>query len=306
MTRLQIFPYLRPAPSRVGVDWQLHLDDGPRPLPDAHPYWDPATPVDIVARVTLDLPAIRRDCALDAAARLRLAVTWQSPGTGLRGCGQIVDLVADGETPPLELHLHIDGALVADRLRCAVRLVLGATGSEPGPLAPSRPGSLLWSDERILLLEGGAARFPVELVDFQTNLSIMAADAAWYLDWDPDDLHLLALGSVRLIVNASHPIVRRAVTTAQPCDADRAIIDAIRYDVARTLIDGALGCEDFVAGPEQYEDGTVGAYARRLIRSHLGGDATDFGTLHDQWRQASTRPRLECLLQERVRLFREV
>jgi hypothetical protein len=79
--------------------------------------------------------------------------------------------------------------------------------------------------------------------------------------------------------------------------ADRAILDTLRFDVARALITGALANPDFGDAPE-YEAGTVGRAVGGLIRALF------------QFAPADVRPRLvedparfETDIQGRLGLF---
>ncbi|MER3405108.1 MAG: hypothetical protein C4289_08055, partial [Chloroflexota bacterium] len=70
-------------------------------------------------------------------------------------------------------------------------------------VAPKGPGHLV----RSVFLEGDAARFPTEVCDFS---ALSTPDALWYLEVDqPLDIDAAFLGSVRLILNSSHPVVRK-------------------------------------------------------------------------------------------------
>jgi hypothetical protein len=180
--------------------WILQVDGADQPLEDALPHWDPATAIRIAVIVAIDPAGVADDCRLVPSDHIRLALAWYSPGSGLRGCGAGVDLHSDSPAATIRLDVHVDGSLLADRLRLEPTLILATAGQSTERRAPHRPGSLLWRETRTILLEGQAARFPIELRDFTAH-NWLPHRAAWYLDWDPEDLGQTVLGNVRLYVN---------------------------------------------------------------------------------------------------------
>jgi hypothetical protein len=261
------------------------------------PDWDPATPLDIAITAELDMGSIQQECGLTTADTLRLAIVWHSAGTGLRGRGDIYDIQGIADTIRVELGLSIAGALLADRIRVSTQLVLANEPSlRQSNIVARHPGSLLWSEERTVILEGKDSRFPTELITFADS-SWLPERAAWFLDWEPDDLHLPVLGHVRLFINADHSSVSRAVTQALPEDED--IRSAIRFDVGRTLILTALADDDFVGSYKKYDDSSIGAAIRRLLQGLF-----PFETIESLAMKRRTQAsRFECLLQARLDLF---
>jgi hypothetical protein len=261
-------------------------------------HWDPGMSLHFMATVVIDLEGIRSDCHLAPEDMLRLVILWNSPGTGLRGRGNYIDLKSPLSLP-VTLDLNIEGQLLADRIRIEMCLVL-VRGNSNFALAPQRPGSILWSEEKTVILEGLASRFPTELIDFSEN-PFLPDDASWLLEWDSEDLNQMAYGSMRLLINAGNNKVKRAMTESNP--ADEVIRDIIRFDIGRTMIFGALDNDTFVQSPESYMDGSVGTYARRLIRT-LFPDEENLEGVALMYRQ--NKSLFECELQSRLKFMLEV
>lgn len=301
MATLRRFPFMLASDNNVAVTRWSWLNGNnewaelPRELPD----WDPATPVSIKAVVQLDPLGVRSDCRLSADSGVRVAMVWQCPGTGLRGCGTVEDVDLRGSRRELALGVYLEGRNLADRVTIGVNLILARSGKAPRQLAAKRPGNVLWVQERAVTLEGMVARFPTELKDFSRG-GWLQPKAAWYLDWSPEDLHQLVLADLRLFVNSALGAVREAVAGAGEDEKHRALREMIRYDVARTLIEGALESEVFVEAPMAYEDGTVGAAVRRLIATLFGGQ--EVASLAEYYRR--NRFRFEMQLQDRLELFK--
>lgn len=296
MSLIKKQPYFLPKSERMKVKaWNLIKDGDLLPLDQLFPDWDAAMPVHVSVTVEADLLAVLQDCQLSLDSKLRLATTWHSPKTGLRGRGNFIDLTSLS-TPPWTLELKVDGTELAQSIVVRVALVLINPGSESGQLAPKRPGSRLWSEERTILLEGETARFPVELIDFSKS-SWLPEYAAWFLDWNPDDFEQTLLGDIRLYINSKHDRVKAAVSGQNKSES--ALREIIYFDVARAMIIAALKNDEFIRNPRQYQDDTIGAAIRRLIQIHFPNDS--FISLRSAYKEYPNR--FECQLQHALRLF---
>ena len=299
MADFKIFPYLLPSSERISVtEWRQQINDEEAPLQELLSHWDPGMSLHVLIMAAVDIDAIRTDCHLTSDDILRLAITWYSPGTGLRGHGGYIDL-SSSSSFPLKLDLCIPGELLADRVRIEVCLVLARTGKSTFALAPRRPGSILWREEKTIILEGQASRFPTELIDFSES-PYLPENASWYLEWDWEDFNQMALGSMRLLINSKNDRVKRAVTETNA--ADEVIRDIIRFDVGRTMIIGALNNDAFVQSSASYVDGSVGSFTRRLLRTLFPEE--DLEGIVQLYQQ--NRSIFESELQARFKLFQEV
>jgi hypothetical protein len=299
MSVIQTFPYLRPKQDRFRVkDWQLQKKENLEPLVDVLEDWDPGTPLSIQVGIELDIENIRADCQIPPTDKLRLSLLWHSTGTGLRGKGSQIDL--DGKYPSRNeiLSLDVEGSLLGDRLRLEILLLLPYPGTSLVALSPKLPGSIIWRTEKIIILEGRASRFPTEVIDFAAS-SWLPEEAGWFLDWDSSDLQQPALGSFRLLINSRHEKVMQALKGSSP--SDMLIQNAIRFDVGRTMIMGALDQDDFVANSDNYKEGSIGVVIRRLLNGLFPNQSIE--GLHQARQQNPFR--MECQLQDRLKLFQE-
>jgi hypothetical protein len=55
---------------------------------------------------------------------------------------------------------------IAEKVRFELTLILARPGKSSSRLAPLLPGSILWREEKLIILEGQGTRFPTELVSF--------------------------------------------------------------------------------------------------------------------------------------------
>ncbi|MDX1883239.1 hypothetical protein [Mycolicibacterium sp. 120270] len=90
-------------------------------------------------------------------------------------------------------------------------------------------------------------------------------NAAWALDWNPDELEAPVLGGLRLIVNSAHDALPDLLRSGSADPRTHAVRSFVMFDVARALVLGALGNERFVENPESFEEGSVGRMLSDLI-----------------------------------------
>ena len=281
MNRVSTLPYATPVEGRIAISpgsWRVTRGGETENLPDYLSGWDPTVDLQVSCELEADVESLYSDCQLSHDARVAFSLAWTSTGTTLKGCGPVVPVSDDR----LVLSADISGNLLGGTLHVNARAVLVEPGADQGPLAPNRPWSILWSERRSIQLEGSAGRFPVEWTDF-TSSRAFHPDAGWCLDWDRD-LERPVLGSVRLYLNQSHETVRAAVEAPHPDEAQRVILETIRYDIARVLITGALEDERFADESNEYEPETLGSTLRSLVATfysdvsleHLRGRTLDF------------------------------
>ena len=194
------------------------------------------------------LPRLSAGTRCGAASRSPVEVS----GTKLRGSGGGVDFAYKASSGRTALTAHIDGKLLADTLTLFVKLLFISAGTTQHQLVPKLSGSiLLETPPHKIQLEGDGARFPIEVIDFTTTN--FPHQAGWYLSWDPDDLEQPLLGDVRLYINSRHPQIAAAVSDIRPETAG--IREAIRLDLAQTLIRGVLLNPSFLENPDRYSPG---------------------------------------------------
>lgn len=300
MAHIARLPYRTPLISRIQEgSWHLVRDDKFEPLARLLPDWDPAAAVKASQEVEIDVLGVAQDCGLDTNARFRLAALWSSSGTMMRGCGDIEEIQANKTaSQKVLLSVTAEGIRISQSIDFSICLVLVAPGESPKvPFAPYLPGCILWrSQPHRVLIEGEGPRFPVEVIDFTTTR--FASDAGWALMWDSDDLHSTVSGGLRLYINSRHERVARAVSEAQPSDFD--LREAIRYDIARSLIYGALSNDEFVQDPKVYEADTIGSATRTLLDVYFSGQSAK--ALHDQMQHPAA---LDHMIQSKLRVFRQ-
>jgi hypothetical protein len=252
-------------PEDEAVDVGAWMDSDGIEIGDSIDHWDPLTELRLAQTLTVDIDAIRSQCQLGDDSTFAVVASWRSPNrTRLGGAGGRVELGSLDGLVRVPVSLVVPGPEAGGRLELTTRLVLRAAGSDPSPISPRRLGAVLWTETRRVALEGGAARFPMTAVDFGT-LSRVPDGAAWYVDWDPQDLDVPVLGGLRLLLNSTHPRIIGAVRTGSEDPAAAIVRSLIECDVARHLIRAALDNERFVQAPEVFPDHSIGRMLSDLI-----------------------------------------
>lgn len=266
MNRITSPPFLRASPDDVRPGpWQILLRGQWLDLPDRIPEWDYATELVLQRPVEVNDAVVRETCELPESVPLVLGVTWHASGTNRRGA-----------FPPAEIRegramlvARLAGEELGGQLHLRTSLILPDCVARISPIAAHRAGSMLWSDMVSVHLEGSSSMFPLELIDFAAT-GLAPSEAGWYLDWNPADPTSATLGSMRLYLNSAHDAVRRAGSHPEADGETGAITSALRFDVLRQLIEGALESDEFLDGVE-YPAGTVGASMRTALRLAFGG-----------------------------------
>lgn len=257
--------FLRPPPDLVSnVSWGIRAGGKPVPGPSAK-WWDYATPIDVAFRCFVDLSALLDSVSLGSlglgrGSVLHLVLKWHSTNTGLRGAGE-PQVVEEG---PAEAQLQLGGDSLGGVLLLEAAIILSSASGGHGQLAPTRPGSILWSKSKSLNLEGEGTRFPVQLVSFE-SAGLRGPNAAWCLRWDSTDYDQAAGACLRVLLNRDHPKAEAAAQ--EPDDRENAgTMQVLRWDIARQMIAGALDDE---AGFEtlDWPEGSLGAALAARIRT---------------------------------------
>ncbi|PRP93150.1 hypothetical protein ENSA5_44890 [Enhygromyxa salina] len=271
-----------------------------KPLTEQLDDWDSAAKLPVHTELRIEPSRLRAETGLEWGSRLRLCSGWHCEATRTREVLHTHDVVLD-ESAAQELvvtpSFSLLGPSLARSVRLESRLVLVEAGPGSSRIAAKIPGSILWAFEQELVLEGQKSRFPMEWADFRS--SVYSDDAAWALDWDPQELECSTLGGVKLLLNQSHRVTAPLLRESPPSDAAKLLWDTIHFDIARQLVEGALTNDDFVENSGHYGEGTLGATVRRMIEVHFPyHNITTLRAL-----VVRSRTQFETLLQASLRMY---
>ncbi|MEJ2888858.1 hypothetical protein [Actinomycetospora aeridis] len=242
--------------------WLRVADSGLDELTSELPGWDYDSVLRLRRPVRVDGLRARRSCGLEPDADLAITVVWSATSSALRGRAWTASVPPEKDVD-LEIDFELAGGELGGRLDLETLLTLRSAGSNAGPAAPRRLGSVLWRDVHPILLQGEAVLFPLSVVDFE-HLPYPTG-AAWHLELG-HDLEAQALGSILLLANSRrHNVTSALASAAEPSDADRRVLSALRTDVIRSLVERALVDEEFSV-EDDHEVGSIGALLAAVLR----------------------------------------
>lgn len=242
------------------------------PVGDIYPTWDYAHDLDVRVHIRVDVHAAAAALQLNPE-KLRLAVVVHAgtgAGTVPRQSWELGRMPLHVDQEQVDLEATIPGDLLSGRLLLDLSIVLAAKPVDCGAISPNLPGSRLWSSRWDVLLEdGGAARFPVELISFGSAFA-STRSAGWYLHWLPGALEADFGGSVRIYVNSDIKELSQRFA-----DGDAMILQAILADVMTQMICTTLYRDDADIAFDSCAEGSVGQQIRFWLESAFPGHSTN-------------------------------
>lgn len=268
-------PYRCANSSRLsGSSWEIVSTGAPGATASSPIEIDYLSTIQVRRHLSVDAEGVRRDCGLPAHMPLLVSASWSSAGTFVKRRLAQIELSGRDILQRFDLSGEIPGAEVAGTLQIETSIMLACDNAQAAALIANYAGSVLARDRHAVYLDESTSRFPVEIVDF--NAGFWAnPEAGWRLSWNSLDMEAPFLRSIRLFVNAGHTRVVQAVSDEPPSPEAKAIRDAIYFDVARSLILGALKNDEFVSRGGNYGDGTCGRAIYTLIQLLFPGDGLD-------------------------------
>lgn len=242
--------------------WNGHALENPAYLK----AWGYATPLVFRRTLQLDDSQFREDTGLPVGARLLVAVAWEvRSGLPLGGVAarKTVELLEKG-LRDVGLSIEVSSPDLAQELTLCTRIVLGQPTAGAGSrYSATEPGSVLWSDDVQVVLEGGSSRLPVALADF-SRFGEAERNASWYLWTAPGWLHGHPSAGLTVYLNAARPKLQERLAAGGTDDASAMLRSVFRHEVGRTMLERALEDEEF-RDDADFPVSSAGASIRRTL-----------------------------------------
>jgi hypothetical protein len=233
---------------------------GRDPLPLALDDWDYMTTLELSAAVTVSTNRILETCQLGPATSMWLVVSARSDHTRVEDRVALIDVPA-GATAEIPVQLKLPGAHLGRRLTLRTDLVINQP--EPlGRLAPTRPGSILWTQSHDCDLQGTGSQFPTSCADFRTR--IRGHEAGWELTVDLSEPDARFDASVRLTLNTSSPLVAKMLQDVDS-EPDKHMRRILHWDITRQLVLAALRCEEALTAAVDPQSTSVAGVLRNIL-----------------------------------------
>jgi hypothetical protein len=257
--------YLQPKPSRIASGEVQVTAGGNRANNGRMADWHYLSDVNVEWPLSVDLLGIQQDCQLPTDAEIGVLLSWKSDRTNLRGSIPPIPVI-EGENL---LSASILGSTLGGTITIEAEIVLRRPGTAMSPLAPSRPGLLLWSAFEQVVLEGSGGRFPTISADFAAEGIAGDGLGMWYLDISDTDLQANCTTVLALYVNSSNPSIQEVLAGGTAARGSQ-VVAFMMYDVYRQLMDVAMRDTEF-DDRSRYERGSLGDMLVTLLRMFFPG-----------------------------------
>lgn len=251
----ELWPYRRLQSSSIGLGgWRLSPNGDQ--LPRYYEGWDSSTDLVIEQRVTCDPEQLLTEVGLEPNAGLVLTASWINVQSFMVEVGYREPLTAD-QTIEMKLAAsRVGGSLL---LRTTVAASEAAVERPPG--VARYAGSVLFSEETPLVLEGSGPMLPIAELDFAGTA--YPPDASWALEV-PDDLTLPVLGSVQLLINTRDRELGAALRAPSPDPRQIALNENLEAELGAFMVSEAVARRDELESAE-WADQSTGS----LLQSYL-------------------------------------
>lgn len=251
---VKVPPFLVPAAENISFDgWYQQLGDENIALPEELEHWDYQTRLVLSSFISIDEPTILSECHLGPGARLGVLVMASSDATRTESVLALVD-IPRGWSDTRAITVEVPGHLFARRLGIRTQVVV----TVPDPLdsiAPSKPGSILWSGEQKTYLQGIGAQFPTYAEDFNFTKPKLN-QAGWVIEIDTTDPHALFLSNIKVVLNSGRPEIQKLLSGAK--DSSSAQLQRlIDVDVSRRIATAGLRMPEVLDSQTDFDDLSV-------------------------------------------------
>lgn len=265
---VRVWPYRRPVDRVHAGPWRSGDTTG-EPTAAALTVWDYSTDVTLGRLIDIELAELRQDCGLAADAPLRLCVRYWPSTSLLRTSAFREDLAAHVDRTPCEVRIAVDSTRLGGFLTVETLIELAADLPSDEPFIANRAGSILWSDQIRIHLEGAAGLLPVAPVSFKE--AGLPTGSAWYVSMDGGDWQQAAMGSLLVLLNEDNAAVKEAMEASQG-ELSGMLWSVLEADIVTDLVGRALDDDAFAdETPSDDPDGdlTMAGLVRSLVRLYL-------------------------------------
>ncbi|MGW2885171.1 hypothetical protein ACWDDN_07345 [Streptomyces griseoruber] len=265
---VRVWPYRRPV-GRVHAEQWRSGDATGEPAPAALTAWDYTTDIALGRLIEIDLAELREDCGLAPDAPLRLCVRYWPSTSLLRRSAFVQDFPTHTPRTSCEVRITANSTRLGGFLTVETLIELAADLPSDRPFVATRAGSILWSDQVRIHLEGGAGLLPVAPVSFSE--AGLPAGSAWYVSMDGGDWQQAAMGSLLVLLNEDNPAVKEAMESSRG-ELSGMLWSILEADIVTDLVGRALDDDAFVdETPSDDPEGdlTMAGLVRALVRTYL-------------------------------------
>ena len=302
--RLPVHPYRVPTDAVRASPWTRDGED----LGSTLTGWDYQTSLSFSRTVSVDVARTYAQSGLSADCRIAVHVRSWASGSLVKTSALRAPLPGPDASTGIEevaVDVEVSGATLAGELTLETNLVL--TSGRPGRFAAHRPGSILWTDVKKVVVEGTGGLLPVAPVRFSEHG--LPAGAAWYVSLDGSDWSDPAMGSLLVLLNTENAGVDAALGASADPALRKALWDSLMVDIVCDLVGRAVEDDEFVAQEDDEvkleRDASTAAMVNNLIRLFLRNTGESAQQAVDRLREERRRDpsRMRATAQSRLQFM---
>jgi len=258
--------YSLPFKTLVGQEvalsaWHYRLGNGDwLTVASGVPGWDYLAQLEFRREVQIDAQKARIACGLDSITQLELIVTMLSPPARFRR-------VVWREKMPKEtwvglVTFQVPSEEISEYVSLDTEIILSAGRQQNGHFTARYAGSRLFAETTRIELEGNLSRMSLEMASFAKQLPwLHAPRAPWYVECGSTGLHGAVMRDLRVYLNSDD---EQFLALAK--NGNEPTLWLMSAEIARQLLEVALEDQAFLEQTDNYEEGTLGQAAQRVLR----------------------------------------
>lgn len=244
------------------INWSYQLDaDKPEIDPVELVDWSYYRKLTVGAQFKFVLSNILEDLQLGPSAKLGASIVWSCPKTGLRDGTVPITL---GNKEDISIFANIDGSLLRNELKVELQIVLLEDSNQASfsKISPQLAGSIVWSKESRVILEGNAPRMPIQKTSFR-SLGTGIDFALWKILIEDSDLFAPADACITVLVNSDIQLIKNFFED-QDLPESQLLHSLLLIDLYRHMVRVALENIDF-DHENVYPQGSLGLALRNPL-----------------------------------------
>lgn len=235
--------------------------------------WGRGNDIDVRAEFSVDIPSVIEDCDLPLeGARLGTLLRWSCSTTSIRGFGDTETAVNGVNRPSVQ----IPGDRVAGTVTVELDVVLLDNPVEdPDSVAPVQPGSVLWSRELRVHLEGAGATVHTTSYNF-ADARELDPGAMWRIHMESDpELHVTR--AVRVCLNTANRVTKAAldnINSGKSLTKETKMWQRfLDIDLRTHMVWSALGLsQEYRLSEFEHDDESYGQMLHGVLRTYFPED----------------------------------
>lgn len=222
--------------------------------------WDYYSSIEITCDLQLEIEQAHIDLGITSKTRLG----WMLVGRSSAMAKTISSMPYEAASGPQQIRLEIEPGNVGGKLTVELYLlVLESRELGADMFSPTKPGQVLYSTSKDLLLEGTGAQLPILPVSFREQGIPNSTAANWWLRVTSEDLFSSSNSALWLWINTDNDELTPLLTEPES-PIGVMWLKFLSFDFARQVLQIGLVHEDLETD-EEYPEGSLGQTLQSVV-----------------------------------------